>query len=155
MSESKEQGFEIVDKRRLGETEPPQPDISRNAESAATPETSHSSVSTEANAATPDPSETDPELLGPPNVESLLAYMLNLLATSAWQWMGVIMNPETSEATVDIGQARLAIDTFEAVAEKLSPSLDERTRREIQNALADLRVNFVERSTKAPSGGAS
>lgn len=95
------------------------------------------------------------ETQGPPDVAGLLAYMLNLLGAAAWQWMGVIVSPETGQAVTDLAQARLAIDSFEAVSKQLTPLLDERTTREVQNALADLRVNFVERSTKAKTGGSA
>lgn len=102
-----------------------------------------------------DSGESEHEAQGPPDVAGLLAYMLNLLGAAAWQWMGVIVSPETGQAVTDLAQARLAIDSFEAVSKQLTPLLDERTTREVQNALADLRVNFVERSTKAKTGGSA
>jgi len=120
-----DEGYEVVDKR--GKTD----------------------GASDAQADDPEVEEGVPEQEQTTDVPSLLSYMLSLLRASAWQWMGLVMNPVNGKVEVDLKQARLAIDCFETISEKLSPFLEERGRREIQGALADLRVNFVERANAA------
>ncbi len=148
MSDQETEGFQVVDKRRLVTGE------DSTGEKAAEGEPASGGEETQ-------PVERPGEPAGAPESEGqqmsaevpdLLAYVLSLLGAAAWQWMGLIANPVTRRAEVDLQQARLAIDTFEDIARRLYPYLDEETNRQIRQSLADLRVNFLERSKGSGQG---
>lgn len=77
------------------------------------------------------------------DVRSLLAMMVGMLSEAAWVKMGLRVDPLTQKVERDLDQARLAIDCLGAIVERLSPLEDERTRRELNTILTDLRLNFV------------
>ena len=76
----------------------------------------------------------------------LLASFLNLMAMKAWEGMGLVPNPMSGKTEKNLEDARLAIDAYAAVYELLRPRVDEGGRRELENALTMLRVNFVDKS---------
>ena len=76
----------------------------------------------------------------------LLSTWLSLLAAKAWQGMGLVPNPLTGKTEKNLDDARLAIDAYAAVFEVLRARLEEQPRREMENVLTMLRVNFVEKS---------
>ena len=76
----------------------------------------------------------------------LLSTCLSLLAAKAWQGMGLVPNPLTGKTEKNLDDARLAIDAYAAVFELLRARLEEQPRREMENVLTMLRVNFVEKS---------
>jgi hypothetical protein len=76
----------------------------------------------------------------------LLTTFLSLMAMKAWEGMGLVANPMTGKTEKNLEDARLAIDTYAAVFELLRVRVDDRARREMENALTMLRVNFVEKS---------
>jgi hypothetical protein len=76
----------------------------------------------------------------------LLASFLNLMAMKAWEGMGLVPNPMSGKTEKNLEDARLAIDAYAAVYELLRPRVDEGERRELENALTMLRVNFVDKS---------
>lgn len=80
---------------------------------------------------------------GPTDVRALLSMTVAMLAESAWVKLGLRADPLTGKIERDLEQARLAIDCLSDLTARLSPSQDEATRREFQNLLTDLRLNFV------------
>lgn len=76
----------------------------------------------------------------------LLTSFLSLMAMKAWEGMGLVPNPMSGKTEKNLEDARLAIDAYAAVFELLRPRIDEGERREIENALTMLRVNFVDKS---------
>jgi hypothetical protein len=76
----------------------------------------------------------------------LLTSFLSLMAMKAWEGMGLVPNPMSGKTEKNLEDARLAIDAYAAVFELLRPRVDEGERREIENALTMLRVNFVDKS---------
>lgn len=149
MSE-KDEGYEIVDKRRKydeatqEQAAEPSAAAQPEAEQAAQPEADPEAVSSEQ--ASADSAGAGPQEQA--RVEDMLVYILNILGAAAWQWMGLLANPATGEAEQDLDQARLAIDSFDAIAEKLMPRLAEGDQGHIRQILADLRANFVQKSAK-------
>lgn len=127
MSDEEQQGFEVVDKRG-------------KERSSAESEIGTSSSRQEETGSNEIPGD------GKPDVPGLLVYMMSVLGASSWQCLGLIANPVTHESEVDLEQAKLAIDTFEFLSEKLKPYLDDRTYREIRQSLADLQANYVSKS---------
>jgi len=82
----------------------------------------------------------------PINVHTSLAVMLDQLASIAWQKMGLQADPITGKTEGDLKQARVAIDIAESIAKVLESELDEDDRRQTQNLIRDLKVNYVEQS---------
>ena len=105
-----------------------------------------------------DTSETDDaeELMDeamhypPVDIYSLIRSFIGILGSQTWQWLGLLKNPSTGELETDLQQARIAIDTIAALVKQLEAHLSSAEQREIQNALSDLRMNFVQQSAKAP-----
>ncbi|MGQ9808717.1 MAG: DUF1844 domain-containing protein [Armatimonadota bacterium] len=151
MPDQETEGFQVVDKRRLitGEESSSEAPGEKDSETGQAEAASVSGAGAQT-AQDQTVRETGEQMSA--EVPDLLAYMLSLLGAAAWQWMGLIANPVTRKAEVDLNQARLAIDTFEDIARRLYPYLDEETNRQIRQSLTDLRVNFLERSK---SGGQS
>jgi len=89
----------------------------------------------------------------PLHAPDLLRWCVSLLATSAWQAMGLIPDPATNRVESDLDDARLAIDAAAGLLEHLRPRLTEAERREFENLLANLRLNYVEQKAKNEGGG--
>lgn len=89
----------------------------------------------------------------PLRAPDLLRWCVSLLATSAWQAMGLIPDPATNRIQSNLDDARLAIDAAAGLLEHLRPRLTETERREFDNLLANLRLNYVEQKAKFESGG--
>jgi hypothetical protein len=85
-----------------------------------------------------------------PDARSLVMTCLTLLATKAWEAMGLVPNPETKTIERNLADAQIAIDAASALAGVVTPQLEERGRREIETLLANLRINFVEQKGKSP-----
>jgi len=76
----------------------------------------------------------------------LLTLLLSLLAAKAWEGMGLVASPLTGKTEKNINEARLAIDAYAAVFEVVRVRIEEQPRREMENLLTTLRLNFVEKS---------
>ncbi|HEU5300054.1 MAG TPA: DUF1844 domain-containing protein [bacterium] len=92
------------------------------------------------------PSE-EPERV-PLHAPDLLRWCVSLLATSAWQAMGLIPDPATNMVERRLDDARLAIDAAASLIDHLRPRAADAERRELENLLANLRLNFVEQTAK-------
>lgn len=91
----------------------------------------------------------------PLRAPDLLRWCVSLLATSAWQAMGLIPDPATNKVESNLDDARLAIDATAGLVEHLRPRLTDTERREFENLLANLRLNFVQQKSKTQAGGES
>lgn len=98
----------------------------------------------------PSPEETEQIPLRAPD---LLRWCVSLLATSAWQAMGLIPDPATNRIESNLDDARLAIDATAGLIDHLRPRLSDPERRELENLLANLRLNFVQQKSKGTGGG--
>jgi hypothetical protein len=76
----------------------------------------------------------------------LVHSFLSLLALKAWEGMGLVPNALTGKTQKNLDDARLAIDAYAAVFEILRSRIEEGPRREMQNLLTTLRLNFVDKS---------
>lgn len=85
-----------------------------------------------------------------PEVKSLLATCISLLAGKAWEAMGLVPDPTTKKIERKLEDAQLAIDAAAALADLVRPRLSEPERREVEVLLSNLRLNFVEQKTKQP-----
>jgi hypothetical protein len=87
----------------------------------------------------------------PIDVHTVLMIMLEQMASIAWQKLGLQPDMATGKVVADLPQAKVAIDVTAHLATTLEPKLDEDDRRQLQNLVRDLRVNFVEKSKEATS----
>lgn len=129
MSETDENGFTIVDRRKAND------------------EASHDHLPEAEKPETP--AETSEEF--PPDTEEKsglsardhLTTCLEILHQGAWMSMGLVADPTNGEIRVDLNGARDAIDCAVYIAEKLEYYLDESGKREIRNLITDLRMNYA------------
>ncbi|HLJ59870.1 MAG TPA: DUF1844 domain-containing protein [bacterium] len=80
--------------------------------------------------------------------EEIMISFLGLLAAKAWEGMGLVPAMRTGKVEKDLASARLAIDGYGAVFDLVRGRLPEAPRREMETLLTNLRVNFVDKSTK-------
>ena len=76
----------------------------------------------------------------------LLRLMLNMLAEQVWVELGLRMAPGGTELKTDLKQARLGIDTLAYLKDALGDNLQPVEQRELEQLLATLRMNYVQRS---------
>lgn len=84
----------------------------------------------------------------PLRAPELVRWCVTLLATSAWQALGLIPDPATHRVERHLDDARLAIDAAASLIEHLRPGLPDTEQREFDTLLTNLRLNFVEQQTK-------
>ena len=90
--------------------------------------------------------EPHPPTLADLDIYDTLRFMVGVLNQAAWMHLGLVVPPGAKEAVTDLAQARVAIDSLEALAHQLRSSFDPDEQREIDNLLATLRINFVKRA---------
>ncbi len=83
----------------------------------------------------------------------LLRWCVSLLASSAWQAMGLLPDQATKKTERKLDDARLVINATGSLIEHLRPRVDAAERRELETLLANLRLNFVEQTNKGQSAG--
>jgi hypothetical protein len=139
-----EEGFTFVDKRRTQAVDIPE---SESGEQAGRDES-------QAAAASPSSDLDSDNETGETDIYGILGYFTSLLATEAWQKLGLIANPQTGEAKADLAQARVAIDTVGDLVARLEgapdSSVPQQARRELRTLLNDLRLNYVSRQNQLP-----
>jgi len=130
-----EQGFTFVDKRRAAVETPAEEAARADAEPPA-------EIPEQAANPMPDEAET-----GPSDIYSVLGYCLSILASEAWQLLGLIADQRTGEAKQDLTQAKVAIDAASDLAARLESApaefVPEALKRDLRTLLQDLRLNYV------------
>ena len=83
----------------------------------------------------------------PIDVYEAIAQMVELMSSIAWQKMGLQNDMGTGKIHQDLEQAKAAVDATAALVTVLEPALDEeRDKRQVQNLVRDLRINYVQKS---------
>ncbi len=77
-------------------------------------------------------------------VIDFVAQFLMTLSSLAWQRMGIYQDPAST--TIDFDQAKLAIDCYSAIVEKVGDSLDAETRKDVDGVLSSLRMTYIEKN---------
>jgi hypothetical protein len=138
------ESFGFVDKRKVNtsspevddaDTAPSAPDFDLDAEPAAGDETS----------------------IDPLAAYGLAAYVTGMIASEAWQKLGLMADPSTGKVNPDLEQARFCIDCVAAligVIDKHQGVMPAELQRDLQRVLNDLRLNFVEQSRRQGGGNA-
>lgn len=144
MENDQEKAYEVKDKRRFNA------DGTMKEESAATSECScgQSHEHTQKNSDTADTSKKadsskKEENVPPPDVYSMLNFMMGMLAEQAWTFMGIRLAPGQKEANKDMVQAKIAIDTIAFIADKIQPHLSDEDKKAVRGAVSDLQMNYV------------
>jgi len=78
----------------------------------------------------------------------LMRWCIAALASKAWQALGLVPDPATNRIERNLDDARLAIDGVAALVDQLRPVIEERERRELENLVTNLRLNFVEQKSR-------
>ena len=84
---------------------------------------------------------------GVPTTYDMIGYCINLLASQAWQKLGLLADPQTGEAQPDLAEAKVAIDAVGDLAARLDTAPDSTVpadlRRDLRTLVNDLRLNYV------------
>jgi len=150
-----ETGFTFVDRRRtVPEADTVQAAATETASPLAPPEPEPGTDAVpEMSGGFSDDLESEDDSGPAPTTYDLLGYCINLLASQAWQKLGLLADPQTGEAQPDFAEAKVAIDAvgdlaarLETAPESLVPS---DLRRDLKTLVNDLRLNYV--SQRGPS----
>ncbi len=140
-----ETGFTFVDRRRTAVEAVPEPVAAETyAEPVAAPEAFSDADMLDAESAEDAEYDGDGRV---PTTYDLLGYCINLLASQAWQKLGLLADPQTGEAQPDLAEAKVAIDAVGDLASHLDAAPDSAIppdlRRELKTLVNDLRLNYV------------
>ncbi len=80
-----------------------------------------------------------------PDLPVLFVWFISMLSGKAWEYLGLIMNPETKEINKDFKKAKIAIDTITLLYDQIKDDLNPKDFKLIDNLLANLRMNYVEK----------
>jgi len=80
-----------------------------------------------------------------PDLPALFVWFISLLSGKAWEHLGLIMNPETKEMNKDLKKAKITIDTVAFLYDQIKDDLNQEDFKRIENLLANLRMNYVEK----------
>uniref|UniRef100_A0A7C4XBE0 DUF1844 domain-containing protein n=1 Tax=candidate division WOR-3 bacterium TaxID=2052148 RepID=A0A7C4XBE0_UNCW3 len=79
----------------------------------------------------------------PVPVKEILLMTILSLEGKAWAYLGLISHPETQKPKKDLNEAKLAIDSIDAIFKLIESSLSPEEKKDIQVRLTNLRLNFV------------
>jgi len=145
MGNDEEKGFEVVDKR--ARREEPSKEPTDEAAAPEQPSEGQAPAADEAEAgAAVEGAEREEEGVGQADVYSLIQWIILMLSESAWQWMGLHMNPATKKLDKDLAQAKIAIDSVVYLTDRIAPHVSEEQRKAYRSLVSDLQVNFVQQS---------
>lgn len=116
-----------------------------SADDAEAPPDEEPTISEEAGFGAEPPVDTD--------VFDMLRAAIGLFAQEAWIALGVQARYGSSETGVDLHCARIAIDTTRMLIEQLGDEATDEERREFDQLLTNLRLNFVRRKSKSEEEG--
>ncbi len=89
--------------------------------------------------------KTQEEHFKEPDLPVLFVWFISMLSGKAWEYLGLIMNPETKEINKDLTKAKIAIDTVAFLYDQIKDDLNPEDFKRIENLLANLRMNYVEK----------
>ena len=92
-----------------------------------------------------------PDSKEPLSVYAVLGTFVDQMSSIAWQKLGLQHDFITGQLEPDVEQARVAIDVVAKLVEALDAELDDQDRRQLQNLVRDLRLNFVSKQKEIGS----
>ena len=81
------------------------------------------------------------------SVYDLMGVSLDQFIEVAWVKMGLRPDPLSGKESIDMEEAKVAIDMANRLAETLDPHLGDDDRRRVQQLLTDLRMNYIRKSS--------
>ena len=81
------------------------------------------------------------------STKDLILLFMETLSSRCWARLGLIRD-EYGELRQDLDEARLAIDTMDAILNAIKDRLDEREVKELSNLLSTLKLNYVNQYEK-------
>jgi hypothetical protein len=78
----------------------------------------------------------------------LFTQLLLSLHGAAMHYLGKLVDPAQGEASVDLDQARVTIDTLDMLKAKSTGNLSTDESRFLDQILADLKLNYVDESNR-------
>lgn len=97
----------------------------------------------------PEPSAdagAEPLEPGALSVYQVLRIFVGMLSDQAWINLGLRMAPGATETEVKLTEARISIDTLRFVRGQLDADLQDAEKRELDNLISSLQLNFVQKS---------
>lgn len=144
---SEERPFEVVDKRRVRAegtaAEPPPAEAEPTASVTDTPPTTHHSPTEHEH----EHDEAEAGAIPDVRVADILQMGVQLLSEKAWVSLGLVASPATGKVEQDLREARRAIDAAADLIRHLEADASPVEKRELQNLLQDLRINFLRQSS--------
>jgi hypothetical protein len=83
--------------------------------------------------------------------DELFIQLILIFHQNAMMAMGKLKNPMTDKVEKDLTQAKQSIDMLEMIREKTANNLTNELSRALDQALTDLRLNYVDESNKQPT----
>ena len=80
------------------------------------------------------------------SVKDMSLSNISLLSAQAWHHLGLAPMSGAGEAKLDLHSAKLAIDLLDVNIKVIEPELDEAIVKEIRQNLANLQLNYVNKS---------
>lgn len=77
---------------------------------------------------------------------TLFTWFISILNGKAWEFLGLMMNPETKKINKDLKKARISINSIECLLENIKDELKEDEKSQLENLLANLQMNYVEKT---------
>ncbi len=76
---------------------------------------------------------------------TLFVWFMGILNSKAWEYLGLIINPETKDIKQDLKKAKVSIDSFEYLLNQIRNELNSEEKRQLGDMLANLQMNYVEK----------
>ncbi len=89
--------------------------------------------------------EKQKESLKEPDLPTLFVWFTSMLSGKAWEYLGLIMNPETKKINQDLKKAKIAIDTVAFLFDQIKDTLTKEDFKRIEHLVANIRMNYVEK----------
>ena len=87
----------------------------------------------------------------PPLPPANISFLFSTLATQAFVSLGLVPNPMTEKTETDLDQAQHFIDMLGVLEEKTKGNLTTEEKKQLDAILFDLRMAFVEATSKKPT----
>jgi hypothetical protein len=80
-----------------------------------------------------------------PDLPTLFVWFISMLSGKAWQYLGLIMDPESKKINKDLKKAKISIDTINFLFEKIKDDLNKEDYKRIDSLIANLKMNYVDK----------
>jgi hypothetical protein len=75
--------------------------------------------------------------------KNTVIFIIRTISEQIWMHLGLVPNPITNLTVKNLEEARKLIDLYETILKHTEGEFDEKTLREIQRLLGDLKVNYT------------